>query len=212
MNKGMNHQTKKVNIFNQEKRKILCIANQHDYLGDGTIFHHEELQVGKQYTFVKGERMVYGLMVHLDELPCECGYQSYLFEELQPYDAKILERECNNWLKQKLDESEKAIKEGRMRSYSFEEFKQRQALRAFHETDKTVATACYGESVESTMREEGESDESCNRNAQIAGHHGVGGEDLEKIVNDFMEMDSDLLYNNFKKESPPLLDIPDDIV
>ena len=162
MDNGISKQTKKVNIFNQEKRKVLCIANKHDYLGDGTIFHHEELQVGKQYTFVKGEAQCYGLMVHLDELPCECGYQSYLFEELQPYDAKILERECNNWLKQKLDESEKAIKEGRMRSYSFEEFKQRQALRAFHETDKTVATACYGESVESTIQEEGESDESCN--------------------------------------------------
>lgn len=120
MDKGMNHQTKKVNIFNQEKRKILCIANQHDYLGDGTIFHEKELQVGKQYTFIKGERMVYGLMVHLEELPCKCGYQSYLFEELQPYDLQILVKECNNWLKKKLEEGEKDMKEGRF--CSLEEF------------------------------------------------------------------------------------------
>lgn len=123
MDKGMSKQTKKVNIFNQEKRRVLCIANEHDYLGDGTIFHEEELQVGKQYTFIKGEARAYGLMVHLDELPRECGYHSHLFEELQPYDAKTLEREYNNWIKEKLDESEKAMKEGRMRYCSLEEFK-----------------------------------------------------------------------------------------
>ena len=122
MDNGMSKQTKKVNIFNQEKRRVLCIANEHDYLGDGTIFHEEKLQVGKQYTFVKGEARCYGLMVHLDELPCKYGYQSYLFEELQPYDAKIFEREYNNWLKQKLEKSEKEIKEGRMQFYSLEEF------------------------------------------------------------------------------------------
>ena len=112
-------QTKNVNIFNQEKRRILCIANEHDYLGDGTIIHEEELKVGKQYTFVKGEAQSYGLMVHLDELPCKYGYQSYLFEEIQPYDAQILEKEYNNWLAEKLDESEKVMKEGRC--YSLEE-------------------------------------------------------------------------------------------
>lgn len=37
-----------------------------------------------------------------------------------------------------------------------------EALRAYHEADKTVATACYGEPVESTIQKEGEYDESCN--------------------------------------------------
>ena len=46
-------------------------------------------------------------MGHLDEFPSENGYQSYLFEELQPYDAQILEEEYNNWLKERLDESGK---------------------------------------------------------------------------------------------------------
>ena len=67
-------QTKKVNVFNPSKRKIRCIANEHDYLGDGTIIREDELEVGRQYTFVKGEVMSYGSMVHLEELPCKYGY------------------------------------------------------------------------------------------------------------------------------------------
>lgn len=42
-----------------------------------------------------------------------------LFEESQSYDAQILEKEYNNWLAEKLDESEKAMREGRC--YSLEE-------------------------------------------------------------------------------------------
>ncbi|MCH5259582.1 MAG: hypothetical protein J1F18_07510 [Lachnospiraceae bacterium] len=67
-------QTKKVNVFEPSKRKVLCIANEHDYLGDGTIIREDELEVGRQYTFVKGEAMPYGSMVHLEELPCKYGY------------------------------------------------------------------------------------------------------------------------------------------
>ena len=118
----MNKQTKKINIFNQEKRRILCIANEHDYLGDGTIIHEEELQVGKQYTFVKGEAQSYGSMVHLEELPCKCGYQSYLFEELQSYDGQILENNYSNWLEEKLYESERCMKESRY--YSLEKVRE----------------------------------------------------------------------------------------
>lgn len=36
-------------------------------------------------------------------------------------------------------------------------------------------------------------------------------EDLEKIVRNCMETDTILLYGNYDKENPPLLDIPDDI-
>lgn len=75
-----------INVFKQLKRKILCIANEHDDQGDGTIIHGDKLEVGKQYTFGKGEMMSYGAMVHLEELPCEYGYQAFLFEELQSYD------------------------------------------------------------------------------------------------------------------------------
>lgn len=95
-------QTKKVNVFHPLKRKILCIANEHDYLGDGTITREEELEVGKEYTFVEGEAMPYGSMVHLKELPCKYGYQAYLFEELQPYDEEILDENYQRWLRKKL--------------------------------------------------------------------------------------------------------------
>lgn len=114
-------QTKKINVFEPSKRKILCISNEHDYLGDGTIIREEELEVGRQYTFVKGEVKPYGSMAHLEELPCKYGYQSYLFEELQPYDEGILEEKYKAWLREKLDEAEIDRKE--RRGYSMEEFR-----------------------------------------------------------------------------------------
>ena len=112
-------QTSKINVFNQSKRKVLCIANEHDYLGDGTVIREDKLEVGKQYTFIKGETMAYGAMVHLEELPCKYGYQAYLFEELQAYDEKILEDNFMKWLEAELNKAEKDIKEGRV--YSLEE-------------------------------------------------------------------------------------------
>lgn len=70
--------------------------------GDGTIIHEDAIGVGKQYTFVKDEMMSYGAMVHLEEFPHEYGYQAYLFEELQSYDAKILKDDYRKWLEKKL--------------------------------------------------------------------------------------------------------------
>lgn len=100
-------ETRKINVFSQSKRKILCIANERDYLGDGTILHKEKLEIGKQYTFARGEMMAYGAMVHLEELPSKYGYQAYLFEELQPYDEQILENKFRKWLEAKLNKGEK---------------------------------------------------------------------------------------------------------
>lgn len=113
MDTDLSNQTKKINIFNQEERPILCIANEHDYLGDGTMIHEDELQVGQQYTFVRGEAKSYGSMVHLKELPGRYGYQSYFFEELQPYDAQIFEKACSSWLEKMLEMGESAIKTGK---------------------------------------------------------------------------------------------------
>ena len=113
--------TKKVNVFEPSKRKILCIANEHDYLEDGTIIREDELEVDKEYTFVNGEAMPYGLIVYLEELPCKYGYQSYLFEELRPYDEEILEENYKGWLREKLDKAEMSRKEGRV--YSMDEFR-----------------------------------------------------------------------------------------
>lgn len=105
----------------QSLQKGLEGTNEHNYLGDGTIIREDELEVGRQYTFIKGETMPYGSMVHLEELPCKYGYQAYLFEELQPYDEEILEGNYRQWLREKLDEAEEDRKEGRI--YSMKEFR-----------------------------------------------------------------------------------------
>lgn len=102
-------QTNKINVFDQSMRKVRCIANEHDYLGNGTIIREENLEVGKQYTFIKGEAMPYGSMVHLEELPCKFGFQAYLFEELYSYDEKILEDNYMKWLEEELNKAEAEI-------------------------------------------------------------------------------------------------------
>lgn len=107
----MAEQTKIVNVFNPEIRKIKCIQVEHDYLGDGTIFKEEELELGKEYTFIKGEGKSYGLMVFLKEVPKEkYGFQSYLFEELEPYDKEILKNAYEDWLLSELDRGMQSIK------------------------------------------------------------------------------------------------------
>lgn len=106
----MNRKTNRINVFNQKRRKILCIANEYDYFGDGSMIHEKKLLIGEQYTFVRGEAKSYGLMVYLEELPNRYGYQSYLFEELHPYDVKILERDYNYCMGKKLDECETTSK------------------------------------------------------------------------------------------------------
>lgn len=87
--------TKKINVYNQKQRRILCVANKYDCRDNGTIIHEEELKVGEQYTFVKGEVYSRGSVVHLKEFPRKYGYQSCLFEELPPYDEPTLERGYN---------------------------------------------------------------------------------------------------------------------
>ena len=96
-------ETKSVNVFDQTPRQIRCIKKTHDYLGDGNPFTEEELEVGKLYTFTGGNAECYGNMVFLEELPSEYGYQSYLFEEVEPYDEAILLKEQEAWLHSILD-------------------------------------------------------------------------------------------------------------
>ena len=103
----MNKKTKKINVCNQKQRRILCVANKYDCRDNGTIIHKEELKIGKQYTFVKGEVNSRGSLVHLKELPRKYGYQSCLFEELPPYDVQILER-GHNQIKSSCRESVRA--------------------------------------------------------------------------------------------------------
>lgn len=111
-----------------------------------------------------------------------------------------------------LDENRMVIDENIVGEITQKTMNQQEVLKVYHEVEKIVLTTCCSEFVKDMVRKEGEYDESYTRNAQKAGHHGVGEEDLEKIVNNCMKTDSALLYNNYKKECPPLLDIPDYIV
>ena len=63
---------------------------------------------------VGGAAESYGNMVFLEEVPSQYGYQSYLFEELNPYDESILIREQEHWLFSKLEKSEESIRDGRV--------------------------------------------------------------------------------------------------
>lgn len=111
--------TKKVNVFNKEKRKIICIANEHDYIGDGSIIHEKDLEVGKEYTFLWGESRAIGMVVHLAEARDKhgYGYQSYLFEEIKPYDKEILKEAYREWLIKELDKGMQSAKEGKYVSW-----------------------------------------------------------------------------------------------
>lgn len=95
--------TKAVNVFDQMRRQIRCVKKTHDYFGDGDLITEEELEEGKLYTLTGGAAESYGNMVYLEELPSEYGYQSYLFEEIEPYDETILFREQERWLTSMLE-------------------------------------------------------------------------------------------------------------
>ncbi len=112
----MAEQTKLVNIFNQKERKIVCIANEHDYLGDGTMFKEEKLEVGKEYTFIGGEAQSYGLMVHLKEVEevNNYGFQSYLFEEIEPYDKEEFCTLYRDWLFAELEKGRESAENGKV--------------------------------------------------------------------------------------------------
>ena len=103
-------ETKKVNVFDQTTRQIRCIEKTHDYLGNGNPITEEELEIGKLYTFVAGSAESYGSMVYLKELPSRYGYQSYLFEELEPYDETVLMQEQKQWLFSALEKGKESIR------------------------------------------------------------------------------------------------------
>ena len=81
--------TKKIDVFNKTPRKIKCITNEMDYLGDGTIFREDKLVVGQLYTLIEASMESYGSVVYLKEIPSNMGIQSCMFEELEEYDFEI---------------------------------------------------------------------------------------------------------------------------
>ncbi len=83
-------------------------------MGDGSEIFEEELEVGKEYTFLKGESSAIGMTVHLEEVNPghKFGYQSYLFEEMESYDKEILKKAYTDWLAKELEKSEESIRNG----------------------------------------------------------------------------------------------------
>lgn len=102
--------TRKVNVFNQNIRKIKCIENEYDYFGNGELFKEEKLQKGTIYTFVRGEIESYGSIVFIEEVPSKCGFHSCLFAELEAYDKQIIVDEYVNWLLESLKRAEEDLK------------------------------------------------------------------------------------------------------
>lgn len=107
-------ETTVINVFNPNIRKIKCIENELDYLGDGTVFCEDNLEKGKIYTFVRGEMKSYGSMVFLKEVSSQYGFQSCLFEELEPYNRQIVEEAYEKWLKKELEMGEEDIAKGKV--------------------------------------------------------------------------------------------------
>lgn len=108
--------TKKVNIFDQTKREVRCIAREHDYLGTGEMIVEPELEVGRIYTYIHGRAASYGNVVFLQELPARWGYQAYLFEELQPYDEEEYSRKSREWLINILDRGKRELEDRKART------------------------------------------------------------------------------------------------
>ena len=108
-----------INIFNPNIRKIKCVENELDYLGDGTVFCEDDLEKGKIYTFIKGEMKSYGAMIFLKEVSSQYAFQSCLFEELEPYNRQIAAEAYEKWLKKELEMAEEDIEKGRV--YTIEE-------------------------------------------------------------------------------------------
>ncbi|MBR2403093.1 MAG: hypothetical protein IKB01_10075 [Lachnospiraceae bacterium] len=90
--------TKKINIFDSTPRKIKCVENVFDYLGEGTFFKENSLEIGTVYTLEKTEKKAYGEMVHLCEIKNEYGFQDFLFEELKEYELEEYLRKYKAWL------------------------------------------------------------------------------------------------------------------
>lgn len=108
-------ETKNINVFNQISRKICCINNSFDYLGDGNIFTEEELEIGKIYTFKSANIESYGSMVFIEEIDSKYGFHDFLFEELEAYDDEVLKEKYNHLLSEKLGQSLIDADEGRVK-------------------------------------------------------------------------------------------------
>ena len=117
--------TKRINVFDQTPRKIVCISKTFDYFGDGTLFTEDRLEVGTFYTLKSAELQPYGSMVHLQEIESKYGFQDFLFEELEEYELELYESNYEKWLQEVLEKGMEDVEAGRAKTLSVSEARKR---------------------------------------------------------------------------------------
>lgn len=133
--------TRKVNVYRQQERKVRCVRNQYDYLGDGSCIKTEPLIPGKEYTFLRGQSEAYGEVVHIAEIPKLYGFLACLFEETEAYEADILKKARKDWLLMGLQRAEASIKDGGLSAdESFKQLEQKWSRQSHNtiETDRLL--------------------------------------------------------------------------
>ena len=88
------------------------IANEHDYLGNGKIFHEDRLNVGQLYHLIDSDIKSIGEVVFLKEVPSRFGFQAYLFEETEEYDEKVYKAGAYDWFQKNVVDVAKQMKDG----------------------------------------------------------------------------------------------------
>ena len=83
--------TKRIDVYDQIRRKKVCVSNSYDPKGDGNYKIFEELEVGKEYTVLPQTEISSGEFIYVEELPSAKGYPVSLFEE-----KMILENKMSN--------------------------------------------------------------------------------------------------------------------
>lgn len=104
--------TKRINVYDNTPRIIRCIANEHDYLGNGKIFHEDRLNVGQLYHLIDSDMKSIGEVVFLKEVPSRFGFQAYLFEEMEEYDDKIYKAGAYDWFQKNVVDVARQMKNG----------------------------------------------------------------------------------------------------
>lgn len=109
--------TKSIRFWDNDHGIVVCVANEHNYIGDGTIFYEKELEVGKEYHLIEVvQSMAIGDLVRLEEFPEHAGFQKYLFEEKEAIDVETYTKYCRNRLREALEEGIRCAKEGKVSS------------------------------------------------------------------------------------------------
>lgn len=108
--------TKRIDVYDQGRREIICVSNSYDPIGDGNYKMFEELEVGKEYTVLPQAENSSGEFIYIEELPSAKGYPASLFEETHYYCEDTLLNIKKEFLLEALGKSEEDVRQGRVRT------------------------------------------------------------------------------------------------